>query len=173
MGGRGSANTRNATTVLGSSRVPTKDEITMGRASYGGLPVYYHPEIDSEARNLTTEIWVSNKFFDQPSNIQQHILNHEVAHNWSDEMQAEHYGDWQKFSSNFIEEKPVPKGSLAYERGQRTYWEGIYGDIGATSINETTTRAITEYLDNPQGLKSRSKKAYDIVREFVKRRMRQ
>ena len=170
MGSRGNSGLRGATAILGSSHVPTRDEITLGDATYGGLPVLYHPEINSEARNLTTEIWVSDKFFKQPKNIQQHILNHEVAHNLSDEMQMEHYGDWNKFSSNFIEEKPVPETSLAYQRGQRTYWEGIYGDIGATAVNETTTRAITEYLDNPAGLRARSKKAYKVVDEFMKRR---
>lgn len=172
MGGRGSAGTRGSTATLGSARVPTRDEILSGKATYGGLPVKYHAELTADAENFTTEIWVSDKFFEHPENIQQHVLNHEVAHNLSDELMAEHTGDWQSFTSKFIVEKEVPKTAPAYASGQRTYWEGLYGDIGSSAIKETTTRAITEYLDNPARLKERSAEAYKEIDRFVKRRAR-
>jgi hypothetical protein len=160
----------NATKTIGSNYVPSKDEILNGDATYGGLPVIYHPEIPSDARNMDSEIWVSDKFFTYSHSGQQHILNHEVAHNLSDELMNEHLGDWNEFASYFITEKQAPETSQAYKNGKRTYWEGLYGDIGATSLSETTTHAITEYLDNPNGLKRRSEEAYGIIDEFMTRR---
>lgn len=160
----------NASLGLGMS-VPTEEDIIFGLASYGGLPIKYNPNMPADARNMSTFIEVSDKFFTHDTATQQHILNHEVAHNFSDMLCAEHTGDWQKFCSAFISEKDIPPTSLAYERGQRTYWEGLYGDIGATAIWETTTQAITEYLDDPHRLKQRSQDAYTIIDEFLKRKL--
>lgn len=181
MGGRGSKapaggdkrNGYGATRTLGNAgSVPQREDIESGNAEYGGIPLRYHPEIDNEASNYTTEIWIGKKFFDYPKETQQHILNHEVAHNWSDEMMAQHSGDWNTFASKFIQEKEVPKSSAAYQQGRRTYFEGLYGDIGGTALSETTTRAITEYLDNPQRLRERSEAAYREVDRFVKRKLK-
>lgn len=159
--------TGRASSILGkNSKIPTKDEIKMGTATYGGLPVLYK-QMDADARNVTTEIWVSDKFFGHSPDIQKHILNHEVAHNLSDEMMFQNSGRWQEFSGAFMQEKKVPETAPAYKEGQRTYWEGLYGDIGATALSETVTRAVTEYLDNPQGLKDRSAKAYEEVKKYV------
>ena len=152
-----------------NNRVPSYEEIVDGTATYGGFPVRYNPRMSAEAHNLTTFIEVSDKFFDYGESGQQHILNHEVAHNLSDDLMYEHSGDWNEFASAFITEKHVPETSLAYERGQQTYWEGLYGDIGATALSETTTRAITEYLDDPDGLKRRSLEAYEVIDEFMRR----
>jgi hypothetical protein len=116
-------------------------------------------------------IWVSDKFFDYDEPMQKHILNHEVAHDFSDELMREHAGDWQKFATYFIREKDTPPKSPAYERGQRTYWEGLYGDIGAIALSETLTRAIAEYFDDPNRLRQRSSDAYSIIDEFVKRKL--
>ena len=160
---------RTANSVLGQNNtVPTEEEIKSGSATYGGLPIVYHPEMKADARNMDTEVWVSDKFFNDPD--QQHILNHEVAHNLSDELMSLHTGDWQEFSSNFIEEKQTPPSSSAYANGNRTYWEGLYGDIGATALSETTTRAITEYLDDPERLRQRSEDAYDVIDNFMRNR---
>lgn len=160
----------NSDNVLGkNSRVPTEDDIRSGNATYGGLPVKYH-DMGADARNMDSEIWVSSKFFDHPSDTQRHILNHEVAHNLSDDMMSQNSGRWQQFSSSFIQEKKVPETAPAYKAGQRTYWEGLYGDIGAIALSETVTRAITEYLDNPDKLKSRSTKAYNEVRKYMRSR---
>lgn len=147
--------------------IPSENRIKDGTAKYFGLTVKYVPNMEAEARNMTSEIWVSDKFFDYDEKIREHILHHEVAHNLSDEMMSEHTGDWNRFASAFIQEKDVPKTSKAYENGQRTYWEGIYGDIGATALSETTTRAITEYLDDASRLKQRSEKAYEEVKRFM------
>jgi len=161
-----------ASSSLGKNNaVPSYEEIIDGTATYGGLPVKYNPGMSADARNRDTFIEVSDKFFNHPYDVQVHILNHEVAHNLSDDLMYEHSGDWNEFASAFITEKPVPETSLAYKRGQRTYWEGLYGDIGATSLSETTTRAITEYLDDPDRLLRRSEDAYNIIYEFMKRKL--
>lgn len=167
--GHATSSGRSATSVLGNNdKVPTRDEIASGTATYGGLPVRLNVEMHADAHNLTSLIEVSNKFFEHPLEGQRYILNHEVAHNWADELMAQNTGRWQKFTSAFIQEKPVPKGSLAWDRGQRTYYEGLYGDIGAIAASETVTRAMTEYLDNPARLRSRSKAAYNEIRRFVR-----
>ncbi len=155
-------------TVLGkNSKVPSIDEVKQGRAVYGGLPVIFK-DMDAEARNVTTQIWVSKKFFEHPPDGQKHILNHEVAHNLSDEMMAKNAGRWKEFTGAFITEKKVPETSPAYKQGMRTFWEGLYGDIGATAASETVTRAVTEYLDDPEKLRSRSRKAFEEVERFMK-----
>lgn len=153
-----------------NSSVPSKESVVSGNAEYAGLPLVYKPNLHAEAENFTTEIWVSDKFFNQPVDSQRHILNHEVAHNWSDELMQEHLDDWGDFASIFIQEKKVPESSASYQRGARTYWEGLYGDIGATALSETTTIAIVEYLDNPDRLKKRSEEAFDVIKEFVDRK---
>ena len=158
--------------VLGKgAKVPTKDAITSGQASYGGLPIKYTPKEHSEASSWGTEIHVSDKFFEHPEEVQRYILNHEVAHNWSDELMAEHTGDWREFVGIFVKEKEVPPTSDAYKNGQRTYYEGLYGDIGATSASETITHAMTEFLDDPQALLKRSPEAFEAIEEFVGRKM--
>ena len=154
-----------------NSALPSKDEIMSGNATYAGLPIEYHPEMSHDACNMDYRIWVSDKFFGYDEPMQKHILNHEVAHDFSDELMREHAGDWQKFASYFIQEKDTPPKSPAYERGQRTYWVGLYGDIGAIALSETLTRAITEYLDDPNRLRQRSNDAYSIIDEFVKRKL--
>ena len=167
--GHATGSGRSASSVLGqNNRVPSREEISSGSATYGGLPVRLNVDMSADAHNLTSLIEVSNKFFDHDPETQRHILNHEVAHNWADELMAQNSGRWQKFTSAFIQQKQVPKGSLAWERGQRTYWEGLYGDIGAIAASETVTRAMTEYLDNPRRLRSRSRKAYNEIHRFVK-----
>lgn len=169
--GHATSSGRTADSVLGNNdRVPTRDEITSGTATYGGLPVRLNVDMSADAHNLDSLIEVSNKFFDHPADIQRYILNHEVAHNWADDLMAQNSGRWQQFTSAFITEKQVPPSSSAYARGQRTYWEGLYGDIGATAASETVTRAMTEYLDNPARLKSRSRAAYNEIRRYVRSR---
>lgn len=174
-GGKVSAPIKNnADTILGkNANVPTKDDILSGNATYGGLPVEYSNNLGhggADAENLTDRILVSDKFFEHPKDIQRHILNHEIAHNLSDEMITENAGNFRAFSSVFLQEKKVPETAPAYKEGKRTYIEGLYGDMGANAIHETTTRAITEYLDDPQRLKNRSKKAYNVVNKFMKNR---
>lgn len=159
---------RNADSILGSNDVvPTKDQITSGNASYGGIPLKYKPGMHAEAENYTTEIWVSNKFFDLSPENQRHVLNHEVAHNYADDLMGKNTGNWNEFADKFIKEKNVPVDSPMYKNGARTYWEGLYGDIGATSLSETVTRAITEYLDNPSALRNRSAEAFDVIDNYM------
>ena len=86
-------------------------------------------------------------------------------------MMDEHIGDWKEFCSKFIQEKEYPESSDAYKRGSRTYWEGLYGDIGAISLSETLTNAIVEYFDNPNRLKQRSMDAYNEIDKFMKNRI--
>ena len=161
-----------ATSALGkNSRVPTREEIEEGSASYAGIPIKYKPGRSAEAQNFTDVIWVSDKFFNWDESIQQHILNHAVEHNFADEMMDEHIGDWKEFCSKFIQEKEYPEDSDAYKRGARTYWEGLYGDIGAISLSETLTNAIVEYFDNPNRLKQRSMDAYNEIDKFMKNRI--
>lgn len=148
--------------------VPDEYDIRFGNAIYGGLPVKYDARLKADAENLTFEIHVSDKFFEHPENIQRHILNHEVAHNLSDKMIESNASRFTEFSSAFLTEKEVPKTSQAYKNGQRSYFEGIYGDMGSNAIHESATRAITEYLENPTRLKQRSEKAYREVRKFMK-----
>lgn len=158
----------NADSFFGrNNEVPTVEQISDGTAMYGGIPVKYDPSMSAEARNLTTEIRVSDKFFDLPPDIQRHVLNHEVAHNYADDLMGKHTGDWADFSSKFVKEKNVPVNSEAYRNGQRTYWEGLYGDIGATSLSETVTRAFTEYFDNPTALRNRSAEAFDEINNYI------
>lgn len=159
---------RSADSILGSNDVvPTKDQITSGNASYGGIPLKYKPGMHAEAENYTTEIWVSSKFFDLSPENQRHVLNHEVAHNYADDLMGKNTGNWNEFADKFIKEKNVPVDSPMYKNGARTYWEGLYGDIGATSLSETVTRAITEYLDNPSALRNRSAEAFDVIDNYM------
>lgn len=159
---------RSADSILGSNDVvPTKDQITSGNASYGGIPLKYKPGMHAEAENYTKEIWVSNKFFDLSPENQRHVLNHEVAHNYADDLMGKNTGNWNEFADKFIKEKNVPVNSPMYKNGVRTYWEGLYGDIGATSLSETVTRAITEYLDNPSALRNRSTEAFDVIDNYM------
>lgn len=169
--GRGRSKAGVGANILGKGMgVPTRDDITSGNASYGGIKLVYDPGMSADASNFTTEIHISEKFFSHPKEVQRHILNHEVAHNLSDEMMFENSGRWQSFSKSFIEEKKTPESSQAYKNGQRTYWEGLYGDIGATALSETVTRAITEYLDDPTKLRQRSKRAYSEVGKYLRKR---
>lgn len=161
----------NADAYLGkNSKLPSEIDIKSGRASYGGLPIEYHPNMSADARNMDHLIWVSDKFFTYDADVQLHILNHEVAHDFSDELMHEHAGDWQTFASAFIQEKDYPKTSSGYAEGKRTYWEGLYGDIGAIALSETITHAIVEYFDNPGKLRQRSLDAYTIIDEFITRK---
>ena len=161
----------NSDTALGkNSEVPSREEVERGDASYGGLPIIYKPGRHEEASNHETEIWVSDKFFNYDIDIQRHILNHEVAHNLSDQLMSDNTGRWQEFCKAFIEERKTPVSSTAYKNGSRTYWVGLYGDIGANSLSETVTRAITEYLDDPERLKSRSEEAFSIIEDFMRLR---
>lgn len=153
----------------GNNEVPTMEQISDGTAKYGGLPVKFDPNMSAEASNFTTEIRVSNKFFDLQPDIQRHVLNHEVAHNYADDLMSRSTGRWKEFSNKFIKEKNVPVDSVAYRNGQRTYWEGLYGDIGATSLPETVTRAFTEYLDNPTALRNRSVEAFEEIDNYMRR----
>lgn len=163
---RASVDTANS--VLGRNMsVPTEDDIKNGTASYGGLPVKYDPKQTAEARNWTFYITVSDKFFGHDTETQRHILNHEVAHNLSDKIMGANTGRWSEFSKAFITEKNTPESSTAYARGQRTYWEGLYGDIGATALSETLTRAITEYLDDPDRLRNRSEAAFNEIQNAL------
>lgn len=161
FGGRGAS---------GKHSVPSEEEIKMGIATYGGIQIQYNPNMDADARNQTTRILVSDKFFSHDEATKRDILTHEVSHNLSDKLIERNSSDWDRFSNAFVTEKPVPKGSAAWERGQRTYIEGLYGDIGSTAIVETTTRAITEYMVNPERLRSRSQSAYNIVNKFMRGR---
>lgn len=159
----------NSTSFLGqNNKVPSEEDIKSGNAYYAGLKVVYDPNAKEDASNWTTFIKVTDKFFAHDNKTQQHILNHEVAHNFSDDLMSKNTGRWNEFASAFIKEKKVPEGSMAWERGQRTYWEGLYGDIGAIALSETVTRAITEYLDNPDRLKQRSQMAYDEIDKYMK-----
>lgn len=158
-----------ATSFLGkNNKVPSEEDIKSGNAYYAGLKVIYDPKAREDASNWTTLIKVSDKFFKHPYDTQQWILNHEVAHNLSDDLMSKNTGRWNEFASAFIEEKKVPEDSSAYRQGRRTYWEGLYGDIGATALSETVTRAITEYLDDPDRLKRRSQKAFDEIDNYMK-----
>lgn len=158
--------------ILGNNdKVPTEEEIKQGGTSYGGLPIKYK-SMKAEARNMTTEIWVSDKFFQYSQDIQRHILNHEVAHNLSDELMRNNTHRWQEFCGIFVQEKEYPKGSYGYKNGWGSYREGLYGDMGATALSETLTRAITEYLDDPSRLKQRSIEAYKEIDEFMKKKLK-
>lgn len=150
--------------------VPDEFDIKYKNATYGGLPIKYDPRAKEDASNWTSEIHVSPKFFEHDEDTQRHILNHEIAHNYSDDMMREHTDDWKEFTSIFVQEKEYPKSSEAYRSGSRTYHEGLYGDIGAISLSETLTRALTEYFDDPERLRSRSEKAYSAIDEFVSRK---
>jgi hypothetical protein len=127
--------------------------------------------MSAEARNMDHLIWVSDKFFDLDPATQKHVLNHEVAHDYSDILMKEHTGDWKDFCSVFITEKAYPPKSPGYMQGKRTYWEGLYGDIGAIALSETLTHAICEYFDDPNRLRSRSMDAYKIIDDLVKRKL--
>lgn len=162
----------NANTYLGgNSELPTKADIISGNATYGGLPIEYYPNMTAEARNMDHLIWVSDKFFNLDPATQKHVLNHEVAHDYSDMLMKEHTGDWNDFCSVFITEKAYPPTSTGYKQGKRTYWEGLYSDIGATALSETLTHAICEYFDDPNRLRSRSSIAYNVIDEFIKRKL--
>ena len=159
----------NATLFLGqNNKVPSEEDIRTGNATYGGLKVVYDPNAKEDASNWTTFIKVSDKFFEHPYKTQQHILNHEVAHNLSDDLMSKNTGRWDEFASAFIKEKKVPEDSLAWKQGRRTYWEGLYGDIGAIALSETVTHAVTEYLDNPDRLKQRSIKAFNEIDKYMR-----
>lgn len=161
----------NADSKLGlNSSIPTEEDIHNGNAEYGGIPVIYKPGMSAEARNMTTVIYIGSKFFECPESIQRHILNHEVAHNYADDLMREHTADWNQFCNIFIREGHYPESSSGYKQGKRTYWEGLYGDIGSIALSETLTRAITEYLDDPYRLKSRSAEAYNVIKEFIERK---
>ncbi len=158
-----------ATSFLGkNNKVPSEEDIKEGNAYYAGLKVVYDPRAKEDASNWTTFIKVTDKFFEHPYKTQQHILNHEVAHNFADDLMRKNTGRWNEFASAFIKEKKVPEGSMAWERGQRTYWEGLYGDIGAIALSETVTQAIVEYLDNPDRLKQRSKEAFNEIDNYMR-----
>ena len=148
-------------------RVPSETDIKMGTAKFGGIPVYYSNERDNEADNHYNYINVHDKFFQLDEEARRTILTHEVAHTYADDMIAQNAAR-SEFMRAFITQKPVPVGSAAYERGQRTYMEGLYGDIGSTALVETTTRAIVEYTQSPETLMQRSPAAYREIRRFLR-----
>ena len=59
----------------------------------------------------------------------------------------------------FGETKTAPNG--------RTYWEGIFGDVGPDSVVETFTEAIAVYKRNPQWLQERHPQVYEYIKNNV------
>ena len=164
---------------LSNRKAPSKESIQGGKESWHGIKLVYDPTMQNEARNLTSEIHVSDKFFTYSEEQQKHILDHEAAHNLSDEMISN--VDWNELQSTFlhkrtIDERAVDMAKAANlnvfedEDGSHYVYESIYGDLGSNAIHESTTQAITEFMDDPEKLKGRSEAAYNAVAKFLEKR---
>ena len=124
------------------------------------LPVRYNPNLKNEASNKGDHIEVGDKFYQLSPEQQETILVHENAHNIADEYLFKQ-GHFEEIMNNkaFGETKTAPNG--------RTYWEGIFGDVGANSVVETFTEAIAVYKENPQWLQERHPQAYEYIKNNV------
>ena len=146
--------------VLHSSTPDTilEEDIKNGKGTYQGLPIKYIPSKSNEASNHTTYIEVGNKFFDLSVGGQRAVLDHEVAHNVSEDIIG---SDFENAAIIFLTKKVAPQGSA---RAGETYYEGIYGNIGATALSESVTEAVREYNNNPDDLRKRSESAYNFIK---------
>lgn len=144
-----------ATTTKNVVRKPLKK----GEVDFPDLPVK-KTNIKNEARNQGTYIEVGEKFEALSPEHQQSILVHENAHNLSNKHLFED-GKFQDILNNkaFGETKTTSDG--------RTYWEGIFGDVGATAVDETLTEAIAIYKRNPEWLLENHPKAHEYIKKNI------
>lgn len=138
---------------------PVRRALKQSEVDFPDLPIK-KANIKNEARNKGTHIEVGEKFEALSPEHQQSILVHENAHNLSNKHLFED-GKFQDILNNkaFGETKITSDG--------RTYWEGIFGDVGATSVDETLTEAIAIYKRNPEWLLERHPKAYAYIKNNV------
>lgn len=148
-----------------SKNVFDKASVVVGNGIYEGLPIKYDAAMRGEASNQTTFIKVSDKFFDLSPEQQVHVLNHEVAHNVTEEYlnNADKFIEVQN-NTAFGQTKIAPKGSA---KEGNAYWEGIFGDVGANSVVETFTESIATYLDNPKFMMEKHPDAYAYIAQNV------
>lgn len=124
------------------------------------LPVRYNPDMKNEARNFTDHVEVGDKFNALDSEGQKAVMGHENAHNISND-----YLFKKGYFTDILGNKAFGESKIAPDG--RTYWEGIFGDVGATSVDETLTNTIAVYLRNPDWLKEMHPEAYDYIAEKV------
>jgi hypothetical protein len=146
-------------TPQGRTVVPVRRALKQSEVDFPDLPVK-KANIKNEARNKGTHIEVGEKFEALSPEHQQSILVHENAHNLSNKHLFED-GKFQDILNNkaFGETKITSDG--------RTYWEGIFGDVGATSVDETLTEAIAIYKRNPEWLIKNHPEAYEYIKKNI------
>lgn len=153
--------------------VPSEEEIKSGSATWRGMPIQYDAKLTGEARNLTDFMKVGSKFFDMDQESQKSILDHEVAHTIADQIMYAMTDNWAEVADKFTVEKMLPEGARVSfyteedDNGNKWYREGLYGDVGATALQETITRAVTEYFSNPDALQHRSSDAFGYIEKYL------
>lgn len=147
--------------ATGAKRLnPTSKALKKENVSFPDLPVRYNPNLKPEARNLTDHIEVGDKFKKLSKDYQDSILIHENAHNISNDYLFKK----GKFS-DILNNKAFGESKTANDG--RVYWEGIFGDVGATSVDETFTEAISVYMRNPEWLMEMHPDVYRFIETKV------
>lgn len=146
---------------------PTEEDIKNGNASFLGMKIKYVPNAHFEGRSFRSYMEISDKFFDLSEDNQHYVLVHEVAHNVADDIMEE---DWDTVTQDgfFVTHKIAPKGSTKGDSDFPDYWEGLFGDIGPNSLAETIADSVVYYYLYPDKLKTKSKKVYDYMDNWVK-----
>lgn len=139
---------------------PSEDSIKSGNGTYMGFKLVYEPNMSAEAMNMLNYISVSDKFFALDNDGRREVLAHEVSHNVAENIENRH-GFWDLLNAEIFGKKKIgPKGS---PREGVPYYEGIFGDVGANSLDESITDAVKYYIINPGFLKQRSQEAFDFI----------
>lgn len=146
-------------TVAVLNTLPSPEDIKSGNASWRGMPIKYDPNQLNEGSNHGTYMTLGPKYFDLDDNAKLDTLNHEVAHTLADRILATATENWNDVMSIFLKKVVNSDG--------KEYFEGLYGDLGATAGSETITRAVNEYFNDPTSLQSRSADAYNYIDQYV------
>ena len=138
----------------------TVEDITTTKFTYMGQPVRYDSNYKGEGRKWQGRIDVGVNFFKHSKESQQNILNHEISHDISESI--------LKSTDNFIEAKDAKFLGQTKTTNGKTYWEGIFGDIGSNSVDETVTDLIQIYYSNPTNAKAKYPEAIKWLESKLK-----
>ena len=147
-------------TVAVLNTLPSEEDIKNGNASWRGMPIKYDVNQKNEGSNHGTYMSLGSKYFELDDSAKLDTLNHEVAHTLADRILATATENWNDVMSIFLKKMVNGNG--------KEYFEGLYGDLGATAGSETITRAVNEYFNDPASLQGRSTDAYNYIDQYIK-----
>lgn len=117
--------------------------------TYCGIEIrYVDKNTSAEGRNFDTYVEVYPNFFDFDYDTQIDILQHEVCHTLAEIL-------YKNIPNLFVEIMYDTDFGERKKFKDRVYWEGIFGDVGANSVDETFTDCLKYYIRNKKWLESK------------------